>query len=110
MAYVISIHPYRTYAQQFASKYSMITDEQAHIIKHTMKFMLYKDGNAWCKKKPSNFDEAMGIFFFERKMNRKKINFFMLKLVLTTRHNFTHVFILAQSDLHVFSLGARQMA
>ena len=88
----------------------MITDEQAHIIKHTMKFMLYKDGNAWCKKKPSNFDEAMGIFFFERQMNRKKINFIMLKLVLTTRNNFTHVFILAQSDLHVFSLGARQMS
>ena len=61
---MISIHPYRTYAQQFASKYSMITDEQAHIIKHTMKFMLYKDGNAWCKKKPSNFDEDMGILFF----------------------------------------------
>ena len=88
----------------------MITDEQAHIIKHTMKFMLYKEGNAWCEKKPSNFDEAMGIFFFERQMNRKKINFIMLKLVLTTRNNFTHVFILAQSDLHVFSLGARQMS
>ena len=43
-------------------------------------------------------------------MNRKKINFIMLKLVLTTRNNFTHVFILAQSDLHVFSLGARQMS
>ena len=62
------------------------------------------------KKNPSNFDEAMGIFFFERKMKRKKINFIMLKLVLTTRNNFTHVFILAQSDLHVFSLGARQMS
>ena len=49
-------------------------------------------------------------FFFERQMNRKKINFIMLKLVLTTRNNFTHVFILAQSDLHVFSLGARQMS
>ena len=34
----------------------------------------------------------------------------MLKLVLTTRNNFTHVFILAQSDLHVLSLGARQMS
>ena len=43
-------------------------------------------------------------------MNRKKRNFIMLKLVLTTRNNFTHVFILAQSDLHVFSLGARQMS
>ena len=43
-------------------------------------------------------------------MNRKKINFIMLKLVLTTRNNFTHVFILAQSDLHVLSLGARQMS
>ena len=49
-------------------------------------------------------------FFFERKMNRKKINFIMLKLELTTRNNFTHVFILAQFDLHVFSLGARQMS
>ena len=49
-------------------------------------------------------------FFFKRQMNRKKINFIMLKLVLTTRNNFTHVFILAQSDLHVFSLGARQMS
>ena len=89
----------------------MITDEQAHIIKHIMKFMLYKDGNLWCKKKRSNFDEAMGIFFFEGKMmNRKNINFIMLKLVLTTRNNFTHVFILAQSDLHVFSLGARQIS
>ena len=58
----------------------MITDEQAYIIKHTMKFMLYKD--PWCKKKRSNFDEAMGIFFFERKLNRKKINFIMLKLAL----------------------------
>ena len=72
-----------------------------------MKFMLYKDEYAWCKKK--NVHEAMGIFFFERKMNRKKINFIMLKLVLTTRNNFTHVFILAQSDLQVFSLGVRQM-
>ena len=88
----------------------MITDEQAYIIKHTMKFMLYKDGNPWCKKKRSNFDEAMGIFFFERKMNRKKINFIMLKLVLTTRNNFTHVFILAQSNLHVFSLGTRKIS
>ena len=43
-------------------------------------------------------------------MKRKKINFLMLKLVLTTRKNFTHVFILAQPDLHVFSLGARQMS
>ena len=42
-------------------------------------------------------------------MKRKKKNFIMLKLVLTT-HNFTHVFILAQSDLYVFSLGARQMS
>ena len=57
-----------------------------------------------------NVPEAMGIFFFERKMKRKKINFIMLKLVLTTRKNFTRVFILAQSDLHVFSLGARQMS
>ena len=65
------------------------------------------------QKKHSNFDEAMGIFFFferEREMNRKKIDFFMLTLELTTRNNFTHVFILAQSDLHVFSLGARQMS
>ena len=70
--------------------------------------MLYKDGNPRCKKKVS---EAMGIFFFfERKMKRKKINFIMLKLVLTTHNNFTHVFILTQSDLHVFSLGARQMS
>ena len=43
-------------------------------------------------------------------MNRKKIDFFMLKLELTTRNNFTHVFTLAQSDLQVFSLGARQMS
>ena len=43
-------------------------------------------------------------------MNRNKINFIMLKLVLTTHNNFTHVFILAQSDLQVFSLGARQMS
>ena len=43
-------------------------------------------------------------------MNRKKLNFIMLKLVLTTRNNFTHVFILAQSDLHEFSLGTRQIA
>ena len=43
-------------------------------------------------------------------MNRKKIDFYMLKLELTTRNNFTHVFILAQSDLHVFRLGARQMS
>ena len=52
----------------------------------------------------------MGIFFFERKMNRKKIFFTMLKLVATTCNNFTHVFILAQSHLQVFSLGARQMS
>ena len=43
-------------------------------------------------------------------MNRKKINFIMLKLVSTTHNNFTHVFILAQSHLQVFSLGARQMS
>ena len=43
-------------------------------------------------------------------MNRKKINFIMLKLVLTTCNNFTHVFILAQSDLQVFSLDAKQMS
>ena len=60
------------------------------------------------KKKVS---EAMGIFFFfERKMKKKKINFIMLKLVLTTHNNFTRVFILAQCNLHVFSLGARQMS
>ena len=35
----------------FASKYLVITDEQAHIIIHTMKTMLNKDGNPWCKKK-----------------------------------------------------------
>ena len=52
----------------------------------------------------------MGIFFFERKMNWKKINFIMLKLELTTHNNCTHVFILAQCDLHIFSLGARQMS
>ena len=43
-------------------------------------------------------------------MNRKKINFIMLKLILTAHNNVTHVFILAQSDLQVFSLGARQMS
>ena len=43
-------------------------------------------------------------------MNRKTINFIMLKLILTTHNNFTHVFILAQSDLRVFSLGERQMS
>ena len=86
----------------------MITDKQAHIIKHTMKFMLYKDGNAWCKKK--TFMKPWEFFFFERKMNRKKINVIMLKLELTTGNNFTHVFILAQSDLQVFSLGARQIS
>ena len=63
LTYVISIHPYRPYAQQFTSKYSMITDEQAHIIKHTMKFMLYKDGNAWCKKKTFT---KLWEFFFSR--------------------------------------------
>ena len=60
--------------------------------------------------KKKKFLKPWEFFFFERKMKRKKINFIMLKLVLTTHNNFTHVFILAQSDLHVFSLGARQMS
>ena len=49
-------------AIKFASKYSVITDEQVHIIKHTKKTTLYKDGEPWCKKKTSNFDVTMGSF------------------------------------------------
>ena len=37
-------------AIKFASKYSVITDDQVHIIKHTKKTTLYKDGEPWCKK------------------------------------------------------------
>ena len=48
-------------AIKFASKYSVITDEQIHIIKHTKKTNLYKDGEPWCKK-TSNFDVTMGSF------------------------------------------------
>ena len=40
---------------------SVITDEQVHIIKHTKKTTLYKDGEPWCKK-TSNFDVTMGSF------------------------------------------------
>ena len=32
-------------------------------------------------------------------MNRKKINFIMLKLVSTTHNNFTHVYILAPTGI-----------
>ena len=87
----------------------MITDEQAHIIKHTMKSCYTRMETQGVKKKFLKPWEFF-FFFFERKMKRKKINFIMLKLVLTTHNNFTHVFILTQSDLHVFSLGARQMS
>ena len=48
-------------AIKFASKYSNFTDEQVHIIKHTKKTNLYKDGEPWYKK-TSNFDVTMGSF------------------------------------------------
>ena len=48
-------------AIKFASIYSVITDKQVHIIKHTKKTTLYKDGEPWCKK-TSNFDVTMGSF------------------------------------------------
>ena len=48
-------------ALKFASKYSVITDEQVHIINHTKKTTLYKDGEPWCKK-TSTFDVTMGSF------------------------------------------------
>ena len=45
----------------FASQYTNITEEEIHIITHTKKTTLYKDGNPWTKKS-SDFDVTMGSF------------------------------------------------
>ena len=45
----------------FASQYTNITEEEIHIITHTKKKTLYKDGNPWAKKS-SDFDLTMGSF------------------------------------------------
>ena len=45
----------------FASQYSNITEEEIHIITHTKKTTLYKDGNQRTKKS-SDFDVTMGSF------------------------------------------------
>ena len=46
-------------AFNYASKYADISEDQIHLITHTKKTTLYKDGNPW-EKTTSTFDVAMG--------------------------------------------------
>ena len=48
-------------ALNYASKYADISEDQIHLITHTKKTTLYKDGNPW-EKTTSAFDVTMGSY------------------------------------------------
>ena len=49
-------------ALEFAEVFDTITEEEKHIMTHSKKSLLYKDGAPWSKKGNSDFDVTMGSF------------------------------------------------